>query len=170
MHPCTAVQIRTTQYKCTALFASCEHADAALSRRACVRVCLGVLQSRGSWRKHQGHLGESRTGSPWRKHNRGRHLLILWYQQVRYAARERIPVQGIRLTVDKNQLPAAGGAESNADNSPWQRESNFRVRVAGKSLQVCHPSFLLLLLLLLLLSVFCRPSSTTTTISSFNPL
>ena len=66
------------------------------------------------------------------------HSVLRGFQQVRYAARERIPVQGIRLTVDKSQLPPVDSA---ADSSPWQRDGGFRVRVAGKSLQVCHEPF-----------------------------
>jgi len=68
------------------------------------------------------------------------HSNLIGFQQVRYAARERIPVQGIRLAVDKNQLPPV---DSTADSSPWQSDGGFRVRVAGKSLQVCHKALFL---------------------------
>ena len=48
---------------------------------------------------------------------------------MRYAARKLVPAQGIRLTMDKSQLSASPC--SSAPATPP------RVRVAGKSLQVC---------------------------------
>jgi hypothetical protein len=59
--------------------------------------------------------------------------------QVRHAARQRIPAHGIRLTVDKSQLPKHVEKGSGTPDAPWQRDSLFRLHVKGKNLQVDWP-------------------------------
>ena len=60
-------------------------------------------------------------------------------KKVRCAARKLVPVQGLRVTVDKAQLPDQASAHS-PTASPRQRDSIFRLRVAAKSLQVVSAS------------------------------
>ena len=52
---------------------------------------------------------------------------------MRYAARKLIVAQGIRITVDKSQLPMDIPSPGSLPSAP---DSDLKVRVAGKTLQV----------------------------------